>query len=103
VALAVAKVVRTACQVGARAGKPNASGSPGQLLPDALTASSQERQDAKPGSVLRDMGAERRRRRQVSQGTLNALGGVLRYSASRDAYVLKVVGRRWGPVLKLRL
>ena len=49
------------------------------------------------------MGNERRRRREVSQGMLNALGGVLRYSASRDAYVLKLVGRRWGPVLKLKL
>ena len=33
---------------------------------------------------------------------LTMLGGVLRYSPSREAYVLKIVGRRHGPVLKLR-
>ena len=25
---------------------------------------------------------------------------ILRYSASRDAYVLRVVGRSWGPVVR---
>jgi hypothetical protein len=26
---------------------------------------------------------------------------VLRYSESRDAYILRLVGRKWGPVLRL--
>jgi hypothetical protein len=30
------------------------------------------------------------------------MSGALRYSPSRDAYVLKGVGRRIGPVFKLR-
>jgi hypothetical protein len=43
----------------------------------------------------------RRPRRYVSRRWLALLGPVLRYSASRDAYLLRGVGRRYGPVLRL--
>jgi hypothetical protein len=41
-----------------------------------------------------------RRRRYVAGGWLKALGPLLRYSHCRDAYVLRVVGRSVGPVLR---
>jgi hypothetical protein len=44
-----------------------------------------------------------RKRRQVSTGTLRAarvLG--FRYDEGRDAYVLRLVGNRFGPVLRSR-
>jgi hypothetical protein len=44
----------------------------------------------------------RRRRRYVGSATLTLAGPVLRYSIRRDAYVLRVVGRRFGPVLRHR-
>jgi hypothetical protein len=43
-----------------------------------------------------------RPRRAVSRSTLLALRPVLRFSATRDAYVLRIVGNRLGPVLQLR-
>ena len=42
----------------------------------------------------------RRRRRYVSHWALVALRPVLRYSPTRDAYVLRFIGRRLGPVLR---
>jgi hypothetical protein len=39
----------------------------------------------------------------VSPATLTVLKPVLRYSASRDAYVLRGVGNRVGPVLRPRV
>jgi len=42
----------------------------------------------------------RRPRRYVSKQWLTLLAPVLRYSASRDAYVLRGIGRRYGPVLR---
>jgi hypothetical protein len=42
-----------------------------------------------------------RRRRYVSSHWLSLLAPVLRYSFSRDAYLLRVVGNRMGPVLRV--
>ncbi|MFL5844488.1 MAG: hypothetical protein ACJ762_07325 [Solirubrobacteraceae bacterium] len=41
-------------------------------------------------------------RRTVSGRLLTLLTPVFRYSVTRDAYVLRVIGRRRGPVLKRR-
>ena len=43
-----------------------------------------------------------RRRRHVSPAVFTAMSPLFRYSVSRDAYVLRGVGRRRGPVLRLR-
>lgn len=40
-----------------------------------------------------------RPRHAVSQGTAHLLSPFFRYSVGRDAYVLRVVGNRLGPVL----
>jgi hypothetical protein len=40
-----------------------------------------------------------RHRRPVSRRVIRALTPVLRYSYGREAYVLRGVGRRFGPVL----
>jgi hypothetical protein len=45
---------------------------------------------------------EERPRRRVPGWTIDLLGMFFRYSAVRDAYVLRIVGRRRGPVLKRR-
>lgn len=42
----------------------------------------------------------RRPRRYVAPHWLKFLGPMLRYSGSRDAYVLRAVGNRVGPVLR---
>jgi hypothetical protein len=42
----------------------------------------------------------RRPRRYVSPHWLRLFGPLLRYSGSRDAYVLRAVGNRMGPVLR---
>jgi hypothetical protein len=41
-----------------------------------------------------------RKRRYVSKHWFNLASPLLRYSYSRDAYVLRGVGRRVGPVLR---
>lgn len=41
-----------------------------------------------------------RPRRAVARGVLTGLTPIFRYSTSRDAYVLRGIGRRVGPVLK---
>ena len=41
-----------------------------------------------------------RRRRYVSRRTLILLKPLFRYSERREAYVLRLIGRRVGPVLK---
>lgn len=41
-----------------------------------------------------------RPRHYLSSGTLTLLRPLFRHSAMRDAYVLRVVGNRWGPVLR---
>jgi hypothetical protein len=41
-----------------------------------------------------------RPRRHVAAGVLKALKPLLRFSYTRDAYVLRVVGNRHGPVLR---
>jgi hypothetical protein len=43
-----------------------------------------------------------RRRREVAHGAVLALRPLLRYDARRQAYVLRVVGNRTGPVLRSR-
>jgi hypothetical protein len=43
----------------------------------------------------------RRPRRYVERHWLVMMRPVLRYSVSRDAYVLRGVGHRYGPVLRL--
>jgi len=48
------------------------------------------------------MRTEPRPRHAVSDKRLRWLSPLLRYSASRDAYVLKGVGRSLGPVYTLR-
>ena len=42
----------------------------------------------------------KRPRRYVAQRWISVSRPVLRYSTPRDAYVLRVVGRKWGPVLR---
>ncbi len=42
-----------------------------------------------------------RRRRYLASQWLLLLGPVLRYSNSRDAYVLRVIGNQMGPVLRV--
>ena len=44
-----------------------------------------------------------RRRRDLHPVVLLALRPFLRYSSVRDAYVLRAIGNRWGPVLRRRL
>ena len=41
-----------------------------------------------------------RPRHYVSGATLSVTRPILRYSSGRDAYVLRVVGSRFGPVLR---
>jgi YD repeat-containing protein len=41
-----------------------------------------------------------RPRHYVSSGLLTVMRPFMRYSYSRGAYVLRVVGERWGPVLR---
>ena len=43
-----------------------------------------------------------RPRREVSPALITALAPVLRYSTARDAYVLRGIGSKRGPVLKPR-
>jgi hypothetical protein len=43
----------------------------------------------------------KRPRRYVAYRWLALARPLLRYSKPRDAYVLRLVGRKWGPVLKL--
>lgn len=47
-----------------------------------------------------DGGRVRRKRRYVSPSLLSALRLLFRHSGSRDAYVLRGVGQRMGPVLR---
>ena len=42
-----------------------------------------------------------RERRRIRPSTLVVLRPLFRYSAGRDAYVLRVVGNRFGPVLEV--
>ena len=42
----------------------------------------------------------KRPRRYVSSFWLTVLRPVLRHSETREAYVLRLVGRQWGPVLR---
>jgi hypothetical protein len=42
----------------------------------------------------------KRPRRYVAQRWIRIGRPVLRYSQPRDAYVLRLVGRKWGPVLR---
>lgn len=46
------------------------------------------------------MRTEHRARRQLSTPTFMLMRPVMRYSYTRDAYVLRGVGNRWGPVVK---
>ena len=48
------------------------------------------------------MRTSHRPRKEVSPRTLLLLRPLLRYSASRDAYVLRAVGNSRGPVLRNR-
>lgn len=43
-----------------------------------------------------------RQRRSVGRTTIRLASPLFRYSYNRDAYVLRIVGNRVGPVLKLR-
>jgi hypothetical protein len=42
---------------------------------------------------------QRRPRRHVPGWGITILRPLFRYSATREAHVLRVIGRRWGPVL----
>jgi hypothetical protein len=42
----------------------------------------------------------KRPRRYIASRWITISRPVLRYSQPRDAYVLRVVGRKWGPVLR---
>lgn len=48
------------------------------------------------------MRAQQRRRRQLPPWTLIALAPLFRYDFARDAYVLRLIGNRVGPVLRAR-
>ncbi|MGH2865293.1 MAG: hypothetical protein ACRDJX_08605 [Solirubrobacteraceae bacterium] len=43
----------------------------------------------------------KRPRRYLARHWLLLVRPLIRYSAPRDAYVLRLVGRSWGPVLRL--
>jgi len=43
----------------------------------------------------------KRPRRYVDRQWIELARPLLRYSASRDAYILRLVGQRWGPVLRI--
>jgi len=43
----------------------------------------------------------KRPRRYVARHWLLLMRPVFRYSAGRNAYVLRIVGRKWGPVLRV--
>jgi hypothetical protein len=43
-----------------------------------------------------------RRRRQLTPSLVRLLAPIVRYSYGRDGYVLRGIGRRFGPVLKGR-
>jgi hypothetical protein len=45
----------------------------------------------------------RRHRREIRENKIRRISAVLRYSANRDAYVLRGIGRRFGPIFKRRL
>lgn len=47
------------------------------------------------------MRTHHRPRRYVARHWISLGRPVLRYSESRDAYILRVVGRKWGPVLRI--
>jgi hypothetical protein len=47
------------------------------------------------------MRSEPRERRNVGPTTVRVLSPLFRYSYTRDAYVLRVIGRRRGPVLRV--
>jgi hypothetical protein len=49
-------------------------------------------------NVLRN---RHRRRREVSSSTATILSPLFRYSRTRDAYVLRLIGDRLGPVLRV--
>jgi hypothetical protein len=42
----------------------------------------------------------KRPRRYIARRWITISRPMLRYSQPRDAYVLRVVGRKWGPVLR---
>ncbi|MEA2189914.1 MAG: hypothetical protein QOI73_35 [Solirubrobacteraceae bacterium] len=52
--------------------------------------------------VLRSMPRTRRPRRYVAPKLLWLLQPLMRQSPSRDAWILRVVGERYGPVLRRR-
>jgi hypothetical protein len=43
----------------------------------------------------------RRPRRYVDRQWIELARPLLRYSGSRDAFVLRLVGQKWGPVLRV--
>jgi hypothetical protein len=43
----------------------------------------------------------KRPRRYVDRQWIELARPLLRYSASRDAYILRLIGQRWGPVLRV--
>ena len=47
------------------------------------------------------MRESQRDRRRIRPATLAVLRPLFRYSAGRDAYVLRIVGNRLGPVLEV--
>ena len=47
------------------------------------------------------MRESQRDRKRIRPGTLVVLRPLFRYSAGRDAYVLRIVGNRVGPVLEV--
>ena len=51
-------------------------------------------------AVLICMQRAPRPRHYISPGLLTVMRPFLRYSYSRGAYVLRIVGERWGPVLR---
>jgi hypothetical protein len=55
----------------------------------------------RPSRTDRNMRTEMRTRHYVRRHWLVLLRPVLRYSRNRDAYVLRAVGRKVGPVLRL--
>ena len=49
---------------------------------------------------LSPYGRPKRARRMVGPGLMSPLRLLFRFSHSRDAYVLRLIGDRWGPVLR---
>ena len=69
----------------------------GIQLPDSLADTRLSRQTRLGGDRMHTR-SHPRRRHEAPLWVLRALNPVLRYSTSRQAYIVRGIGQRWGPV-----